>query len=418
MSFAQSPSQRAVRGAVSTMWVIVIVVAWLAALGLWYQEAAGATAAREARDTARAEAAEMEAKLDEQLAQLEALSLVVGYRDASVVTSRSDPAAIQADVEAVRQQVGSVLGGSESKPTVQQALGALRSALQSAQSAQVQANSDLQAEVAKRRAAEEAVSSAVADLRNQLDQLNQQLADERQRADNQSSQDNRRFDELVAAQQASDAAAREAQQALAEFEVNARRDRSSLEAQIKALAVRREGVEPEAVDGSILSVGSTGAVAYVDLGARHGLRRGTRFEVLREGKSGELHPMGTVEVREVEDDMALVGLLGEPDAFDPILAGDKLRNPHFEPNKVLHFFLLGDFPLTLSKEQATARLLELGAAVDEAISTGTDVVVLGEKSLAEGEFAKELTETDEYKLAEKLGMRVIRVAELASFLRS
>lgn len=418
MSLAHSPSQRAVRGAVSTMWVIVIVVAWLASLGLWYSSASGLEQAFEETRNVRAELAETEQRLDEQLAALESISLVVGYRDAAVVTSRSDPAAIQADVEAVRQQLGSVLGGADAKPTVQQALSALRSALQSAQSAAAQANTDLQAEVAKRRAAEEAVSSSVTDLRRQLDQVNQQLADERQRADNQSGQDSRRFDELVAAQQASDAAAREAQQALAEFEVNARREKSALEAQVKALAVRREGVEPEATDGSILSVGSTGAVAYIDLGARHGLRRGTRFEVLRPGKSGELHPMGTVEVREVEDDMALVGLLGEPDAFDPILAGDRLRNPHFEPNEVLHFFLLGDFPLTLSKEQATARLTELGAAVDETLSTATDVVVLGEKSLAEGEFAQELTETDEYKLAEKLGMRVIRVAELASFLKN
>jgi len=417
VSFELSSSRRRQFGAVSTMWVIVIVVAWLGSLGLWYAADSGRTAANERETAAKAETAAAEARFEELFASYEALSTVVGYRDASVVTSRSDPTAIQADVETVRQQLGNVLGGADAKPTVQQALAALRTALQTAQGALVQANSDLQAEVSKRRTADEAVTTAVADLRSQLDQLNQQLADERQRADNQSSQDSRRFDELVAAQQAADAIARDAQQALAEFEVNARREKGSLEAQIKALAVRREGAEPEALDGSILSVGATGAVAYVDLGARQGLRRGTRFEVLRQGKSGELTSMGTVEVREVEEDMALVGLLGEPDAFDPILAGDKLRNPHFEPNKVLHFFLLGDFPLTLPKEQATVRLTELGAVVDEQLSTGTDVVVLGEKSLAEGEFAPELTETADYKLAEKLGMRIIRVAELASFLK-
>ena len=134
-------------------------------------------------------------------------------------------------------------------------------------------------------------------------------------------------------------------------------------------------------------------------------------------KGGVLHPRGTVEVREVQSDMAMVGLLGEPDPFDPILPGDVIRNPHFEKGRVLRFHLLGDYPLTLSKDFVTARLLELGAHVDETLDTGTDVVVLGEKSLAEGEFAQELTETEEYKLADKLGMRIIRLDDLAGFLR-
>jgi hypothetical protein len=399
------------------MWVIVIVMLWLGSLGLWYSSASFVTDLQGQVQSARAEASTLEARLDEELLKLEQISGVVGYRDAAVVTSRSDLVTIQADIESVRQQLGSVLGGADAKPTLQQTVSALRGALQASQTALAAARTDLDSEIGRRKAADQAVDSSITSLKGQLDQLNQQLADERQRADNQSSQDAQRFDELVSAQQAADAAARDAQQALAEFEVSARREKGALEAQIKALAVRREGAAPEGLDGSILSVGSTGAVAYVDLGARHGLRRGTRFEVLRTGKSGELTAKGTVEVRDVEDDMSLVGLVGEPDAFDPILPGDRLRNPHFEPNHVLHFFLLGDFPLTLAKEQATVRLRELGAEVDDTLGTTTDVVVLGEKSLAEGEFAQELTDTDEYKLADKLGMRIIRVAELADFLR-
>ncbi len=416
MSFEPSRSRRQA-GAVSTMWVIVIVILWLGSLGLWYSSASFVKDLQGNVQTAQAELADMESRLEAELLKLEQISNVVGYRDAAVVTSRSDVVTMQADIESARQQLGNVLGGAEAKPTLQQTVAALRSALQASQTALAAARTDLDSEIGRRKTADQAVDTSITSLKGQLDQLNQQLDDERQRADNQSQQDAQRFDELVSAQQSADAAARDAQQALAEFEVNARREKSSLEAQIKALAVRREGVEPEALDGSILSVGATGAVAYVDLGARHGLRRGTRFEVLRQGKSGDLTPMGTVEVRDVEDDMSLVGLVGEPDAFDPILAGDRLRNPHFEPNKVLHFYLLGDFPLTLAKEQATARLRELGAEVDETLQTTTDVVVLGEKSLAEGEFAQELTDTDDYKLADKLGMRIIRVAELADFLR-
>ncbi len=417
MSFVSSASRRSEAGAVSAMWVIVLVVAWLASLGLWYASASEVTRFGDAQRAAEAERDDAEQRLEEQVTKLEELSTLVGYRGTATAGLSSDATAMQAEIDGVKQQVGGALGGAETKVTLQQAVGALRSALQNSQAALASAKSDLESEVAKRRAAEGTVSTATESLSGQLDQLTQQLTDERQRADNQSQADARRFDELIASQEASDTAARDAQQALAEFEVQARRSTSTLEAQIKALAVRREGAEPEAVDGSILSVGKTGAVAYIDLGARQGLRRGTRIEVLRQGKSGELMPKGTVEVRDVEDDMSLVGLTAEPDAFDPILPGDKLRNPHFAPNRTLHFFLLGDFPLTMSKEQATARLRELGAEVDETLGTATDVLVLGEKSLAEGEFAAELTDTDEYKLADKLGMRIIRLAELSDFLK-
>jgi len=417
LSFEPSASRRAQAGAVSAMWVIVLVVAWLGTLGLWYASASELTRFDQDRQTAVTAKEEAEQRLEEQLTRLETLSALTGYRDEATAGTGSDAAAMQTDLDSVKQQLGSALGGAESKVTLQQAVAALRAALQTSQTALASAKTDLESEVAKRRAAETATSTATSSLTDQLAQVNQQLTDERQRADNQSQADARRFDELVATQQASDTAARDAQQALAEFEVKSRRDASTLEAQIKALAVRREGAEPDDVDGSILSVGKTGAVAYVDLGARQGLRRGTRFEVLRLGKSGELVLKGTVEVRDVEDDMSLVGLTAEPNAFDPILPGDKLRNPHFEANATLHFYLLGDFPLTLSKEQATARLRELGAEVDETLGTSTDVLVLGEKSLAEGEGAPELTESDEYKLADRLGMRIIRLAELADFLK-
>ena len=410
-------TRRAQAGAVNTLVVIILVVALLGTLGLWYATASSLSGLQADAEVAKAEKAKLDGRLTDQAKQMSELGGLVGYRDETQLGAQPDPVAMQSDIDGAKAQLKESLGGADTKVTLQQTISALRSALTSSQASSAQAKSDLDAEVAKRKAAEQAVSDATASMKTELDTLNQQLADERQRADNQAQQDQRRFDELVAQQQTSDETARTAQQSLAQAETKSRREIAALEGRIKAMAVRRESSEPEAIDGTVLSVGNTGAVAYIDIGARSGLRRGTRFEVLRPGKSGDLTPKGTVEVRDVEDDMSLVGLTSEPDAFDPILPGDKLRNPHFEANKSLHFFLLGDFPLTMSKEQATARLKELGASVDEKLSADTDVLVLGEKPLAEGENAPELTESDDYKTADKLGMRIIRLAELQDFLR-
>ncbi len=411
-------SRRPEAGAASTLWLIILVVLWLVTAGLWYatqsaatiakHEAAAAVAAKdkanEERDTLRAAAVEM--------------SKVVGFTDPAAINAISDLKAMQTEIDGVKADVAASAGGAESMATLSQAITALRTECRAVQQQLEAAKSALDKEQAARGAAQGNITAVESSYKEQLGKLNQELQDSNQRADNQSRTDAGRFDELLAAQAASDSAARQAQQSLAEFQVQSQRDVSTRDATIKALALRREPSAPDAVDGHILSVGGQGAMAYIDLGSRDGLKRGTRFEVLREGKGGALEKLGTVEVREVENDMAWVGLVGEADAFDPILPGDAVRNPHFEKDRVLHYYLLGQYPLTLSKEFVTKRLRELGSEVDETLDTGTDVVVLGDKDLAEGEDAKDLTETDEYKLADKLGMRIVRLGELAEFLRN
>jgi hypothetical protein len=333
-----------------------------------------------------------------------------------VTGAKSDVVAIQADLAAVQSALGNA-DGAGGGDTLAQAVATLRTALSGCQQQLASTQADFQGAIAARQAAETNVNSVESNYQGQLAALNQQLRDEQQRADNQSQTDSARFDELVSAQQSADAAAREAQQALADLELQARRNLATADATIKALEVKRAPEAPEALDGKVLSVGGGGTVAFIDIGGRSGLKRGTRFEVLRPGKAGTYTPRGTVEVREVESDMAMVGLIGEPDAYDPMLPGDAVRNPHFEAGRTVHFYLLGDFPLTMSKEFVAARLSELGAAVDDKLDTGTDVLVLGEKSLAEGEFAQELTGTDDYKLADQLGLRIVRLAALADYLR-
>jgi len=408
-------ARRSQAGAVSTNWLVVIIIALMAAIGLWYSANADIEKFKGRAVEAQTALTEVTVEKDASLDAHIALSHAVGYRDESISTSFSDLTAIQAAVDAAKAEVGVALGGADAKPTLQAAIAALISANQAKAQSLSEAKADLAKETAARQAAESKTDEIEKTFNDQVAAVTQQLKDEQQRADNQSKADAARFDELISGQETSDAAARAAQQALAEFQVTANREVATKDAQLQALALRREPVAPEGPDGTILSVSKQGATAFIDVGGRDGLQRGTRFEVLRPGKAGEMIPRGSVEVREVQTDMALVGLLGEPDPFDPILPGDLVRNPHFEKGKVNHFYLLGDFPLSLSKDFAAARLVELGSVVDVKLSTGTDILVVGEKSLSD-EFAPELTATEEYKLAEKLGMHIIRVSELSDFL--
>jgi hypothetical protein len=413
---AFTPSaRRGVAGAVATLWLVVAVILWVATLGLWYMGTRALGAAEAAVETQKTASAEVEAQATADKEAFDALSAVVGYRPSP--EARSDPGAIQIELDGIKQDLGDAVP-PDAKLTLGDAVAALRTALAGAKQSADSTQTDLDGEIGQRQAAETTANEVESSFSDQVTQLNQQLTDANQRADNQSAADLKRFDELMAAQQESDALARTAQQTLAEVQLQSRRDLSRVEAQLKAIAIRREPKAPDMPDGQILTVGSGGSIAFIDIGRRSGLRPGTRFEVLTSAGNGELVKSGTmVEVRELQDDnIAMVGVIGDFNPLNPMLPGDAVRNPHFDRTRVMHHYLLGEFPLTMSKEFVAARLSELGAAVDETLGTQTDVLVLGERPLGEAD-AKDLTATDEYKLADKLGMRIIRLTELAEFLR-
>lgn len=179
----------------------------------------------------------------------------------------------------------------------------------------------------------------------------------------------------------------------------------------KKLEVLRE---PDLPDGRILSTSSRSDLAYIDIGKKDGLRRGTKFEVFRFGKGGVLIPKGWVEVRDVENETAKCGILTTSDPLAPIVKGDVVVNPHFARNMEKTFVFLGEFPTSLSKGFVEDRLNSLGARVAAKIDSNTDFLVLGEKD--KGEFATELADMPEYKMAAQMGVQIMRLKELAAYI--
>lgn len=409
------PASRSQAGAALAIPFVVVVILMIAAFGMWWVANQDIARFQQIAEEESAKADEIEADWETTLESYQELSNLVGFRDAGVVGSKSSAGALQAAIDSVKGQLGPVLGQED--VTLESALDALQSAYQSSQTALAKAQADYESANAARRAAESVANSIESNYKAQLSDFNQQLRDEQARADSQGRSDQQRVDDLLASEQTKDSRVRALERELEDLRAAAKRQQSTADATIRSLAQRQQAVQPESPDGQLLSVSQDGSMVYLDIGGRDGLRRGTRFEVLRQGKGGELTPMGSVEVREVESDMALAGVLHEVDPFDPLLPGDVVRNPHFNRGEATRFYLLGDFPLTLSREFVSQRLEDLGASVDGALTVDTDVLVLGHESLSEGEFAKALTETEDFILADKLGTRILRLDELAEFLR-
>ncbi len=175
-----------------------------------------------------------------------------------------------------------------------------------------------------------------------------------------------------------------------------------------ALRLERETMKS---DGKVLAVNQTSGTLWLDVGAKHFLRRGTSFKVYRTVKGGDKAYQGRVTVTSVEADRAEARIESQDGKIEE---GDWIFNPYYDRSKAMRFTFLGAMNGTVSKELATKMLEANGAKVDEKLSTSTDFLVIGAKETPE---AEELTEWPVYKEAMRWGIETIRAADLESFLK-
>jgi hypothetical protein len=142
-----------------------------------------------------------------------------------------------------------------------------------------------------------------------------------------------------------------------------------------------------------------GTMPYINLGRADGLTPQVTFSVHTAGPDGRLSPSakGTVEVvRVIDDHMSQVRVTSQKDArTDPIIEGDRLFNPTWDPTEKRHIALAGIVELGSEGADNTEdfrRLLEkqnvvLDAYIDtkddknpkvigKGLSTRTDYLVL------------------------------------------
>lgn len=130
-------------------------------------------------------------------------------------------------------------------------------------------------------------------------------------------------------------------------------------------------------DGSLLAAESANSAGFVvmDRGHRHNLRLGTRFTVFVQRASKNV-VKGMVEVVRIEDRIATCRVLDEKNPNDPLIAGDLLHNPVWDPDRVRTFVIRGDFR-QFSRAELARFIEEAGGKVEPELRTGTDYLVAG-----------------------------------------
>ncbi|MBI1851860.1 MAG: hypothetical protein HYR85_16100 [Planctomycetes bacterium] len=173
--------------------------------------------------------------------------------------------------------------------------------------------------------------------------------------------------------------------------------------------------ERDVPDGKIIDASPTSGLAWIDVGARNGLVRGTRFQVFEVGRGNEKKSKGWIEVRELRDATALCGITETKDPMEPIVAGDLISNPYFDRDKKPVFVFLGDLPGRYSKEEVTRLLRAKGATVEDNVTAMTDFLVVGQPPKSDTPIVLEDTPT--FQLAKEFGVQVMSANDLTSYIR-
>ena len=179
---------------------------------------------------------------------------------------------------------------------------------------------------------------------------------------------------------------------------------AELDSRINELTQQRELNNRELrADGRILASRATDGFVVVDRGQEDNLRKGTRFTVFNR-RGGKPVIKGSVEVVEVEARMAVCRVTNEVNANDPLIPGDMVHNPVYNPDDVKTFVIKGDFTI-YSAEEIARFITESGGKVAKDLTTSSDYLIAG--SRAEEALAK----------ASKLGVSVLSEQQAIDLVR-
>ena len=136
------------------------------------------------------------------------------------------------------------------------------------------------------------------------------------------------------------------------------------------LRIHQEAKKP---DGRVIDVNYATQTCWIDVGSRHTLRRGTRFETYGYLKGRVKQPHGFIIVRDTELNRALCAIEGGA----RVKKGDFVTSPVFHRDAVKTFHFLGKLPGRFNNQRAKQILEEFNAKVADQFSTAVDFLVIG-----------------------------------------
>jgi hypothetical protein len=421
-------SSHSERGAVSIVVVVIVGIVALAFGALWFTTLQENNKLKESERAATAKVTPTEAKLVFAESGYAELAKLIGPSvDATLPKPEnwdkpgsvfiSDPAVLGTKIEGLKAQMKAGLEEAGDKATqpanLKEAFDALLVRYKQLTNDKTAVGETVKAKDAEieglKKQLADAQTKAAEDLQalntekdNQVARLNQQLSEANSQRDEAQGQNRKLTEEITSAK---DAANKDV--------VAAKSAMRTLDAQVSAMkSDLRTQRESDQADGRMLAVNRSMKTAWIDLGGKEQLRRGTVFKVFEQTKPGEKIYKGRVVVTSVGSERSEVAIDTEQPGMQ-VAEGDIIVNPVFDKNRATRFVILGELTGRANKEMAKRVLTSAGAKVDDKVTVDTDFLVLGVK---ESPDAPELTDSEAYKQAQAWGIEIIRARDLDPFL--
>ena len=152
-------------------------------------------------------------------------------------------------------------------------------------------------------------------------------------------------------------------------------------------------------------------IAVIDRGKADHLQPGLTFDVYNLGKGAVKVYKGVITVLDVDADTAKVRIVSTTNPMNPIVQGDMIESLTYNPGEKLNFVLIGRFK-KYGRSDAAKRLEQLGQGIQSNVGISTDFLVVGAPETED----ENLEDTDDYRRAKELGIRVITEKQLSTFL--
>jgi hypothetical protein len=376
---------------VSVVWIVVAGVIALCGLAFAFMAQSETAAEREKRIAGEQAATDAATVRDQEIAARRAVSGVLGFSEGSEDGKSSSLEQAQAAFVALRDTFKDI---GDEDTSVQLIL----PKIQAAYSQELRKIQELEQQIStlegELEAAKASAAQVASDKDGQIAQLRQEVGDEKKNASQREAELQDRLDSAVAQLNERDADLRQAK-ADAQQEIR-RREQEILGLKTRTTELAKTTAflkDPFAnyPDGSVIQVSETLPLGWIDLGSRNRLSRGTRFRI-ESGTVGARRQKGWAEVTRVDDTRAEVAFSGLVDRFDPIVAGDVLINPIYDPSGERNAVLVGRFSGRFNKEALTHLLAGMGVTVQPKLDLTTHFLVVGSEILADPETGEPLEE--------------------------
>jgi hypothetical protein len=407
---------------VSAVWLIVLVVLFLVSIAFAFIAQSDLAAAEDARAQALSDrdAANSLAETESQSAR--AISVAVGWIDAESANPRTDIEAMNR----VKEDLASTFADLGVEDKTFDVIARKITASYNARGREIaELKSRVQTLESEVSVAGNTLRQVTSDKDQQIAALSQQLADEQQNAQRRQSD----LEDRVAAAN-SQLSERDLELRTARAEAAAEKRQADLE--MRGLGTRIADLSEKTAfarepfsnypDGAVIDVSDELSLGWIDIGANNRLTRGVRFRV-ESGTPGVERYKAMAEVTDVKANMAEVVFYDLVDRFDPVVAGDVIINPLFDPSGGRNAVLIGRFSGSFNEKELGLLLGRMAINVQPDLDLTTHFLIVGAELYTDPETGEPLedpiqpSELATYKDAEAKGVQIIPIQDIRQFFK-